>query len=207
MAHRFLVLALIVAGFGAVACGSEAADPCAGVRCSGHGSCLVVGGTATCDCISGFHPVGLGCVPDIVMDADADADGDGDADADAEAEAEAEAEAGADADADVPDVSACDAVCMTGLECCDGRCVNPLHDPSHCGGCGHPCAEPQPFCDVGLCAGRPCESGTTCDPGRSCCGISCCTTGQVCCVVEGPGPIGGPGCYDGVCPGGCPLCE
>jgi hypothetical protein len=207
MAHRILALALLVTGLGVTACGSEAADPCAGVLCSSRGSCRIAGGTATCDCITGFHPVALECVPDIVTDADADADGDGDADADADADGDADADADADGDADVPDAAECPDACMTGLECCDGRCVNPLHDPAHCGGCGRPCAEPLPFCNLGSCARRPCESGTTCDPGRSCCGIECCTASQLCCVVEGPGPIGGPGCYDGVCPGGCPLCE
>lgn len=38
-------------------------DPCSGVSCSGHGSCLVANGdTPVCICDSGYHPEGLDCV-------------------------------------------------------------------------------------------------------------------------------------------------
>jgi hypothetical protein len=38
-------------------------SPCEGVDC-GEGSCVVLGQNATCDCSSGYHPVGLSCVAD-----------------------------------------------------------------------------------------------------------------------------------------------
>lgn len=37
-------------------------QPCAGVSCSGNGSCAVVSGNPTCACNSGFHAEGLSCV-------------------------------------------------------------------------------------------------------------------------------------------------
>jgi hypothetical protein len=39
-------------------------DPCVGQTCSGHGSCANSGGTAACNCSSGYHAVGLTCVAD-----------------------------------------------------------------------------------------------------------------------------------------------
>jgi hypothetical protein len=95
--------------------------------------------------------------------------------------------------------------CMEGLHCCASRCVNFAHDPMHCGGCGNACSAPDSFCNSGTCTTTPCE--TECIGTRVCCGTNCCEMGQICCVVEGPGPVGGPGCYDEFCPGGCPLCD
>lgn len=40
-------------------------DPCAGIDCSGNGSCVVWYGTdAVCSCDLGWHPAGLACVAD-----------------------------------------------------------------------------------------------------------------------------------------------
>jgi hypothetical protein len=131
---------------------------------------------------------------DEAGDTAADAAASGDAAADAAAETDAEAE-----------VAGCDDGFMAGLLCCDGRCVNPLNDPAHCGGCGRPCSDPLPFCLGGSCQERPCSS-SGCGRGTFCCGTSCCTAGQVCCNVDGTGPSAGPACYDEYCPGGCPPC-
>ncbi len=42
----------------------DADSPCLGVDCSGHGTCQVSGGQATCACDSGYHAQGLACVED-----------------------------------------------------------------------------------------------------------------------------------------------
>ncbi len=39
-------------------------EPCAGVTCGGHGTCVVTGGVAACTCMPGYHAVGLDCVVD-----------------------------------------------------------------------------------------------------------------------------------------------
>ena len=39
-------------------------DPCAGVSCSGHGSCSADGSSASCTCDSGYHPQGPNCLAD-----------------------------------------------------------------------------------------------------------------------------------------------
>jgi hypothetical protein len=152
---------------------------------------------------------------DVAADAEPDAEPDAESDIVAEAEAtpdgdldivaDAEAEAIADADTDA---SGCgtDADCGWGLLCCDDRCVNPEHDPKHCGGCGRGCTGELPFCAGGICATTPCDSGLSCAPGTFCCGMTCCTDGQICCDVDAPGPSRGPSCHDLVCPPGCPLC-
>jgi beta-glucanase (GH16 family) len=43
---------------------SGGADPCTGQTCSGHGTCSVSGGQASCACSGGYHAVGLTCVAD-----------------------------------------------------------------------------------------------------------------------------------------------
>jgi hypothetical protein len=44
--------------------GSDAGtDPCEGITCSGHGQCVEDNGTPECRCDSGYHAVGLECVP------------------------------------------------------------------------------------------------------------------------------------------------
>ncbi|MFH2007580.1 MAG: kelch repeat-containing protein [bacterium] len=42
--------------------GGVCGDPCAGVTCSGQGTCAVAGSNAWCDCNTGYHAVGLTCV-------------------------------------------------------------------------------------------------------------------------------------------------
>jgi len=102
------------------------------------------------------------------------------------------------------DVDECDGACTSPLLCCDGRCVNPNHDPEHCGGCDAACPASPPYCEWGTCGTPPC-SGTACIGIEFCCGSECCTYEQTCCIVEG-GPLGPPGCIDGPCPPGCPWC-
>jgi hypothetical protein len=64
-------------------------DPCTGVSCSGHGSCLDDEDTAVCVCYAGYHDEGLECVEDA---GDGDADGDVDADTDVDGDADADAD-------------------------------------------------------------------------------------------------------------------
>ncbi len=53
------------AGGGDTAEADEAPDPCAGVTCSGHGSCATnAGGAPYCRCDTGYHAEGLSCVRD-----------------------------------------------------------------------------------------------------------------------------------------------
>lgn len=40
----------------------DGSDPCQGITCSGHGTCVITGGVAQCDCETGYQPVGLTCV-------------------------------------------------------------------------------------------------------------------------------------------------
>jgi len=49
---------------GSSACEDAQPDPCENVSCSDLGSCIVVGDTAQCDCMDGYHAVGLSCVAD-----------------------------------------------------------------------------------------------------------------------------------------------
>ncbi|MBI5525373.1 MAG: hypothetical protein HY897_03495 [Deltaproteobacteria bacterium] len=58
-----LAVATLVLSLGA--CGSPLTNgPCEGRTCGGHGRCGVVDGTTACRCDPGYHPDGLGCVPD-----------------------------------------------------------------------------------------------------------------------------------------------
>lgn len=41
--------------------------------------------------------------------------------------------------------------CPQGWDCCGGRCVDPVRDPLHCGGCGQPCPATE------FCAGSQCR--------------------------------------------------
>jgi hypothetical protein len=40
------------------------ADPCEGVTCSGHGTCVATGGQAACECEQNYHAEALNCVFD-----------------------------------------------------------------------------------------------------------------------------------------------
>jgi hypothetical protein len=83
--------------------------------------------------------------------------------------------------------------CPTFLHCCSGACVNEQNDPLNCGGCGIVCSGATPMCEAGHCVAATCEPA--------------CGSGQTCCLVDGPGPSGGPKCVDGpTCPIGCPAC-
>lgn len=72
-----LVLLLTACG------GGSDPDPCSGVTCSFHGTCIVETGAARCDCAPGYDEEGLACV-EVGADGDADGDVDGDVDGDAD---------------------------------------------------------------------------------------------------------------------------
>lgn len=88
--------------------------------------------------------------------------------------------------------------CDLGELCCDGVCVKPDRDPSHCGGCGL-------ACDRGdLCAGGTCSAG--CDPPLELCRGLCVDVS-----LDDPDNCGGCGircatgiCIDGACSEGIP---
>ena len=80
--------------------GGTSDDPCEGVTCSFHGSCIVEDGTAQCECAPGYAEEGLACVqetPDGDADSDADLDSDADVDGDVDADGD---DAGVDAEWD-----------------------------------------------------------------------------------------------------------
>ncbi|MFH1436524.1 MAG: calcium-binding EGF-like domain-containing protein [Pseudomonadota bacterium] len=78
MLHTIVLCAALLAA----GCGKKGDDsnPCDGVTCSNHGMCIIVGGSAACDCYEGYRPVGLSC---IAMEEDADDEQDAPADMDA----------------------------------------------------------------------------------------------------------------------------
>ncbi|MBW1878536.1 MAG: hypothetical protein JRJ84_09250, partial [Deltaproteobacteria bacterium] len=55
---------------------TEQEGPCEGENCSGHGTCLEVGGEAECDCEDGYDPDGLSCVLDPCYEIDCSDHGD-----------------------------------------------------------------------------------------------------------------------------------
>lgn len=72
-ARWYAMGAVVLVGVMTASCGSEGDDTnndnsddsvCAGVNCSGHGTCVDIGGSPACDCDSDYHAVGLTCVAD-----------------------------------------------------------------------------------------------------------------------------------------------
>lgn len=128
-------------------------------------------------------------------------------------------------------VGATDGECAAPLERCEGACVDVLHDPAHCGGCGGVCAK-EHVCIEGTCGvacgllatacGPLCAVLATdpqhcgdcdhaCAPGVACVAGSCapdCAAGeQVCgeaCVDPGSDEAHCGGC-DTACPEGQPC--
>jgi hypothetical protein len=43
-------------------------DPCEGISCGAHGTCVVAGESPVCECDEGYHPEGLSCVEDDPID-------------------------------------------------------------------------------------------------------------------------------------------
>lgn len=58
-----LLLALCACASGG---GGDPVDPCAGVACPDHGSCIASGTTGACSCDPGYVPSGAACVPSEV---------------------------------------------------------------------------------------------------------------------------------------------
>ena len=98
----------------------------------------------------------------------------------------------------------------TGLDCCNGRCVNLRNDIQNCGSCGNACSGPRPFCSFTKCGEPICTMTTPCATASYCCENTCCNDGQLCCAHFG-GPAGSYFCHtptaeQPTCPPGCPLC-
>jgi hypothetical protein len=55
----------------------------------------------------------------------------------------------------------CHTFCATGLELCNGTCVDPLTDANNCGGCGNACNLPHAIsgCGQGVCVVSQCAPG------------------------------------------------
>ncbi|MBU1068118.1 hypothetical protein KJ975_00985 [Myxococcota bacterium] len=63
--HLLLLILWLAAGFGCDH--GRPGDPCAGITCSDHGSCVTDDtGAAACDCEEGFHTENLTCIEDNV---------------------------------------------------------------------------------------------------------------------------------------------
>jgi hypothetical protein len=56
-------------------CEADAADPCDGVTCGGHGTCALAGGSPVCACDEGYASQGLDCVGHPAEDGGAEDDG------------------------------------------------------------------------------------------------------------------------------------
>lgn len=83
--------------------------------------------------------------------------------------------------------------CPEPLLACGGACVDPLHDPAHCGGCDQPCA-PEAVCQAGACV-------ATCAPPQADCAGTCRNLDndeQHCGACDSPCPSGQP-CVEGQC--------
>lgn len=65
-ARQYARIAIVVLSLfaGALTACHETADPCAGVSCSGYGTCAVASGSPICSCNQGYHATGLSCAPD-----------------------------------------------------------------------------------------------------------------------------------------------
>jgi hypothetical protein len=62
---RFLSMAFCLVGCGSVQSNPDMmmmSGPCAGVTCSGHGTCMASGNTATCSCDTGYAAMGTKCI-------------------------------------------------------------------------------------------------------------------------------------------------
>ena len=201
-------------------------DPCAGVDCSGQGTCVEEGGEAACLCFRGYEPAGLECVPEGPDgDADGDVDGDGDADGDVDGDGNADGDVDGDGDADGDvdgdvdgdgdgdlcagvDCSHLDDNCLVG-ECdpATGRCW-PFYAPDGAG-CddGDPCTAPDE-CSGGVCGG----SAFDCSHLTADCHVGVCSAAAGGCTTT-PAPDGTPcddgdpgtsgdACTAGICSGG-----
>ncbi|MBI5502547.1 MAG: hypothetical protein HY907_20045 [Deltaproteobacteria bacterium] len=123
----------------------NAAVPCDGVLCGGHGWCRVgAGGRPACDCFEGYHPAtggNLVCLADAADDGGPDVEGDAvdadageglDVDGEGDAAAEGEGEVSADGDGD-PDADAADDAEAETDSGCTGELGGPCHLSRQCG--------------------------------------------------------------------------
>lgn len=63
-AHLAAMAALLALAACKASSGGHGNDPCAGVTCSGHGTCSATDGAAACSCGAGYHAAGFSCVKD-----------------------------------------------------------------------------------------------------------------------------------------------
>ena len=160
-----LCLALVSCGGG----GSDP-DPCDGVTCSFHGTCIVENETARCDCAPGYEEQGLACV-EATTDGDADSDSDADTSQDSDVESDADSPVDGEFDSDVEDADADEehdgAMPEEGLilhysfDECDGT------DSSASGCDATLIGDPPPECVVGVTGNAFHLSGTDSDENRA----------------------------------------
>jgi cysteine-rich repeat protein len=182
-------------------CGGESpGNPCAGVDCSGHGTCYTDGYWPLCECEPGYAAVGGTCVG---------GDGDG-----GDTGAEDHAEDGGDR-VEVP-VGCGDGVADTTEECDDGNdvpgdgcevdCTYSCHRAENC--------DDGEECTTHLCVarggGRACTStpvavGTVCDDSSLCTDPDACNAAGVCTGLPTPSDTL---CNDGLyCDGADDVCD
>ena len=202
-------------------CGSESpGNPCAGVNCSGHGTCYTDGFWPLCTCEPGYAAVGGTCVG-----GDGGGDG-GDSDAtdhsdrgevpvgcgDGFKDETEECDDGNDVEGDGCEPN-CTYSCHLAADCDDGEectthlCVSrgggractatPVAVGTVCDD-SSTCTDPDACNAAGVCTGPPTASDTLCDDGLYCNGADDVCDGAGSCM-----PISMPPCPISGCVGGC----
>ena len=192
MRHPLVGPTLCLLGMLAADCDSTPAnDPCQYVDCSSRGYCRVADGAPHCECIAGFHAVGLTCV------SDAPQCGDGWADPGEECD-----------DGNTAPGDGCESNCRFSCHA-DAECDD--EDPCTTDSCGATAAGRR--CGHAATAGLPCDDGNPCtepdtctlDPGGSahCAGgpnhCACDTTADCAAFEDGDRCNGTLDCIGRVC--------
>jgi hypothetical protein len=123
---------------------------------------------------------------------------------------------GASVHVPIPDKRCGTTRCRDDQDCCDGKCIDPLSDPSDCGACNAKCIVNEQ-CQGGQCS---CSGGSPCTGSRACCPMGCfdltkdrnncgscgnkCNPGETC-VSSACSCGGGAACMSGqfCCSGAC----
>jgi len=200
--HGACGLALALAALAAGCGGESSANPCAGVDCSGHGTCYTDGFWPLCACEPGYAAVGGTCIG-------GDADGGGDT--------EAGEDGGEGGDHGEVPVGCGDGMVDVTEECDDGNdvagdgcepnCTYSCHLPADCED-GDVCSTDHLCVSRGggrVCTFTPAAEGTVCDDDSTCTDPDACDREGVC---TGPPTASGTLCDNHLfCDGSGDICD